>query len=349
MPARILRDGILRSERVDRLSMAAELFYRRLMSVVDDFGRYEARAKLLKVDCFPLRDGIAVEEVEGWLAECVAADGLVLVYEVGGKKYLQLSDFGQRTRSQSRFPAPPNAANCGDMRSDDRPSLSIVSTPPSFDGQARADDGHMSADCGQMTDTCPPLRAGAIGVGVVCEAEGVVGGGGRAGAAPPEQAPPQPNDGDFEQLLVDLLAVHPSVGSLPLSRLEISKQFQRHGSGDRPAFERRVRESHAQQLAGWTRRTRPVRCPELQYWLADGGWRLEINGPVLASSSSLAAPACKTCAGLQFVLREDGAGIHCPTCGSFGRNTIAFEAGEMRELAENLRPAPISEKQAVAV
>jgi hypothetical protein len=42
MPVRILREGILTSERVDTLSPAAEVFYRRLMSVVDDFGRFSA-------------------------------------------------------------------------------------------------------------------------------------------------------------------------------------------------------------------------------------------------------------------------------------------------------------------
>ena len=42
MPNRILRDGILMSPRVNVLSSEAELFYRRLMSVVDDYGRFSA-------------------------------------------------------------------------------------------------------------------------------------------------------------------------------------------------------------------------------------------------------------------------------------------------------------------
>jgi len=131
-----------------------------------------------------------------------------------------------------------------------------------------------------------------------------------------------------------------------LSRLEIDRQFQRHGEGDRAAFERRIRDSHANQLPAWTRRTRPVRCPELQYWLADGGWRINALGPVLARA---AAPAdCAVCGGLNFLLREDGAGIHCPRCGGMGKNTVAFEAGEMNELSAKLRPAPIAQRQVVA-
>ena len=38
MPSRVIRDGILESESVNALSWEAELFFRRLMSVVDDFG-----------------------------------------------------------------------------------------------------------------------------------------------------------------------------------------------------------------------------------------------------------------------------------------------------------------------
>ena len=54
MPNRIVREGILTSERVELLSWAEEVFYRRLMSVVDDFGRYYARPELLRAACYPL-------------------------------------------------------------------------------------------------------------------------------------------------------------------------------------------------------------------------------------------------------------------------------------------------------
>ena len=54
MPNRILREGILDSDRVNKLSWGAEVFYRRLMSVVDDFGRFDARIDLLKSKLYPL-------------------------------------------------------------------------------------------------------------------------------------------------------------------------------------------------------------------------------------------------------------------------------------------------------
>src|SRR3990167_11311858 len=55
MPNRILREGILSSERINTLSVHAELFYRRLLSVVDDYGRFFAHPALLRSACYPLR------------------------------------------------------------------------------------------------------------------------------------------------------------------------------------------------------------------------------------------------------------------------------------------------------
>jgi hypothetical protein len=107
MPTRILRDGILDSERVDKLSDGGELFYRRLMSVVDDYGRFEADPVILRSKCYPRRtDRITVDQIESWLAEL--ATELAVVYQSGRKRYLQLTDFGQRIRSEkSKYPGPP--------------------------------------------------------------------------------------------------------------------------------------------------------------------------------------------------------------------------------------------------
>src|SRR5690606_33624040 len=53
MPNRILREGILTSPRIAKLGWPEEVFYRRLMSVVDDFGRYYADPGLLRAACYP--------------------------------------------------------------------------------------------------------------------------------------------------------------------------------------------------------------------------------------------------------------------------------------------------------
>lgn len=110
MPNRILREGILTSERVAALNWQEEVFYRRLMSVVDDFGRYHANPKLLRAACYPLLiDKVSDADVGKWLTNCVTA-ALVSVYPApDGKRYLQLLDFRQQARAEkSKFPQMPD-------------------------------------------------------------------------------------------------------------------------------------------------------------------------------------------------------------------------------------------------
>lgn len=94
------------SARVDALSESSELFYRRLHSIVDDYGRHEAHPELLRTKCYPLRvDRVKAKHVVSWLAECEKA-ALLVVYKVGSKTYLQLTDWRQQQRSDSKCPAP---------------------------------------------------------------------------------------------------------------------------------------------------------------------------------------------------------------------------------------------------
>ena len=107
MPNRILREGILTSERVNRLDWPSEVFYRRLLSVVDDYGRYFAHVSLLRAALFALRlDLVSNDDVAHWL-EKTRQVGLVDLYEVDGKLYLQVWNFKQQARAkQSEFPSP---------------------------------------------------------------------------------------------------------------------------------------------------------------------------------------------------------------------------------------------------
>lgn len=106
MPSRILREGILTSDRVNSLTPPAEVFYRRLMSVVDDYGRFDGRPGLLRVSCFPLRvDTVREADISRWIAECVTA-GLIALYAVDGKAFLEMQDFKQQVRAKSKYPGP---------------------------------------------------------------------------------------------------------------------------------------------------------------------------------------------------------------------------------------------------
>lgn len=115
MPNRIVREAILTSERVSTLGWPEEVFYRRLMSVVDDYGRHEAGHQLLRAKCYPLQtDSVRVADIARWMAACQKS-GLILVYGVNGKQYLEISDFGQQVRSASRCPPPSADSSCNHL------------------------------------------------------------------------------------------------------------------------------------------------------------------------------------------------------------------------------------------
>lgn len=106
MPNRIIREGILSSEKIATLNWAEEVFYRRLQSIVDDYGRYEANPQLLRSKCYPLQtDSVKPAHITAWLSACVKA-GLIVAYAVDGKTYLEVLNFGQQVRAKSKFPAP---------------------------------------------------------------------------------------------------------------------------------------------------------------------------------------------------------------------------------------------------
>jgi hypothetical protein len=134
-----------------KLGWAEEVFYRRLMSVVDDFGRYYADFGLLRAACYPRQlDKVSDPDIGKWLRACVDA-ALVRMYPAeDGESYLELLDFGQQVRAKkSKFPNPP--ADAKHLRSrcsaDDKQEISnahldvSVSVSVSEDGmRARAAD-----------------------------------------------------------------------------------------------------------------------------------------------------------------------------------------------------------------
>tara|TARA_Y100000310_G_C20568956_1_gene756979 strand:+ start:365 stop:1102 length:738 start_codon:yes stop_codon:yes gene_type:complete len=108
MPNRIIRDGILTSERLAKLSAGAEVCFYRLLVCADDWGRFHAHPAILRAALFPLKIDVVTEgELLGWLKEITKAE-LVTNYTANGKKYLQIATFNQRTRAKcSKFPDPP--------------------------------------------------------------------------------------------------------------------------------------------------------------------------------------------------------------------------------------------------
>lgn len=128
MPNRILKESICTSENIDQLSCMAEIAFYRLMVNCDDFGRMDARPKILKSRLFPLKD-VTVEDVQEYLDELLNAE-LITLYTVGGKPYLQMNTWErhQQVRNhKSKFPSPDDAdkqmksieINCNQLKSID--------------------------------------------------------------------------------------------------------------------------------------------------------------------------------------------------------------------------------------
>lgn len=120
MPTRILRDWT-DSQRLENVSAEAERLFVRLIMKADDFGRYHADARLVTAGCLPLVRQLTADGVESWLDELKRAD-LISIYESGGRKYLEIKRFGQRTRAEkSRFPGNDGQVSVKCQSSDGQP------------------------------------------------------------------------------------------------------------------------------------------------------------------------------------------------------------------------------------
>ena len=95
------------SDRIDQLDAAAEVFYRRLMSKVDDHGLFDARLSMLRSSLYPLRvDRVREADIARWIAACEKA-GVIALYTHESKPYGQMLDTRWQARSEAKFPLPP--------------------------------------------------------------------------------------------------------------------------------------------------------------------------------------------------------------------------------------------------
>jgi hypothetical protein len=106
MPNRYIRESAIESEAINSLSWEAEVFLRRLFNRVDDFGRHSASTQLLRAALFPLQlDRVSEKKTEVILSELESV-GLLAIYQVDGKKFLQLAKWEQGRAKTSKHPSP---------------------------------------------------------------------------------------------------------------------------------------------------------------------------------------------------------------------------------------------------
>lgn len=104
MPQRFLRPGITDSEKWNACDWPTQSLYVRMITLVDDFGRYDANPKLLRGHAFALRDEVTTDKVTEMCRE-LAKNGLALFYEVADKQYLQLMNWHENPRAEkSKYP-----------------------------------------------------------------------------------------------------------------------------------------------------------------------------------------------------------------------------------------------------
>jgi len=112
MGNRFLRDAILRSDRICGLNDGAQLLFYKLISVVDDFGCFDGRDRVISIAAFPL----AAREVTDELKVLHQADAIVR-YLNAGKPYIAVMQWGEMTRNYRRkWPAPPLMNDLADLK-----------------------------------------------------------------------------------------------------------------------------------------------------------------------------------------------------------------------------------------
>jgi hypothetical protein len=188
MPARLLRESILDSEAVCSLKWEEEVFYRRLMSVVDDFGRFDGRASVLRAKLYPLQvERVREADISRWIAACVKA-GLIVLYATNGagcsrllpagekagqtlsgdeRPYLFFRKLGKPRATESKFPAPPSDCGrlqpfghddaCAQMNADESSCAQVKTVAPySYSVSDSITDAGAGAGSGRSGEPAPP-------------------------------------------------------------------------------------------------------------------------------------------------------------------------------------------------
>jgi hypothetical protein len=124
MPSRLIRDGMLSSERVQKQPFEARWLYVTILLSADDVGLFELN--LFKLS----RDAAIDDGTLPALIQMLADRDLIRVYESGGKRYGFVPRFRQRLQiKRTKYPMPPLA-----LMADDQDAVSkindLTSNPP---------------------------------------------------------------------------------------------------------------------------------------------------------------------------------------------------------------------------
>jgi len=151
MPNRIVREGFLDSESVNKLSDAAEVVFHRLLLVVDDAGRTDARPDVLLSKLFPSSAKRRPKDIDQRIQECIDAD-LVQKYEFRGVSYLQISRWQRTSKTiYSKFPWVDGTYRIEFLSKETRDGVKDFVSTSLSDGVAMGSSTHASAVDGQKS------------------------------------------------------------------------------------------------------------------------------------------------------------------------------------------------------
>ncbi len=258
MPTRLIREAINSSPRVNALTPGAELFYRRLLSVADDYGRFHASPATLRGACWPTcPEKITEAQVTEWLRECSAGERpLVDVYLVGGARYLEISDFGQQKRSKSKFPGP--------LGETARDAITVIRKPK--EAEAPPDNNCLAIDNGLQTDAEQLLSTSRSRITKSKTESG-------AGPASENKVPTFPEKGEeaIRETIERMYALHPKKRNLALVPVALKKAVSMEADPSGKLAE--IEKCHAAwcKVEDWTKKDGSF-APKLDEWIADQGY-----------------------------------------------------------------------------
>lgn len=173
MPNRILKESICTSDTLDKLNSFQETVFYRLIVNCDDYGRMDARPKVLAARLYPLRD-IRAEQIENAL-RALSSAGLVILYEVDGKPFVQMKTWERHQQiraKKSRYPSPDDKKTssdntCNHMLADVSkcPRNPIQSNPVVVDAHTREDEND-NDDLLTISETMNAAFDAAEGIGL---------------------------------------------------------------------------------------------------------------------------------------------------------------------------------------
>jgi hypothetical protein len=113
MPQRFLRPGLRNSELWNKVSFPAQSLFVRLLTLVDDYGRYDGRSAVIWAESFAVwndqnpTDAIDLQQCDKLLQQ-LAATRLITVYTAESKRVLQINQWQERIRDgvKEKWPKP---------------------------------------------------------------------------------------------------------------------------------------------------------------------------------------------------------------------------------------------------